>query len=78
MTKFAKLARWIISIQAEPPGIEDMIGSYPEYGKKESLEMEEQEEQEYELNENELHWVDWAEENGYTVQKTAKGIKIVK
>ncbi|HBJ2612299.1 TPA: hypothetical protein LA742_000715 [Clostridium botulinum] len=62
-------------MHSEPPEVEDMIGSYPEYGKKEPLEIEEQE---YELNENELHWVEWAEENGYTVQKTAKGIKIVK
>lgn len=62
-------------MHAEPPSVEDMIGSYPQYDKKEPVEIEEQE---YEPNENELHWIDWAEKNGYTVQRTSNGIKIVK
>lgn len=65
-------------MHSEPPEVEDMIGPYPEYGKKESKESLEIEEQKYELSQNELHWVEWAEKNGHTVQKTSKGIKIVK
>lgn len=74
MTKFAKLARWIMATRGVEPEIEDMIGPYPVYGKKQEIE----EPKEYEPNKNELYWIQWAQNNGYTVQRTDTGLKIIK
>ncbi|MDP4143179.1 MAG: hypothetical protein Q8936_01675 [Bacillota bacterium] len=80
LTKFAKLARWIACNSEDGPSIEDMIGPYPTYGDKsdKNEQIDEDVTEDNEINESELHWIEWAQKNGYAVQKTSKGIKVVR
>jgi hypothetical protein len=60
------------------PSIEAFIGEYPTYREKNINKDETPIEDNQDANESEQEWIEWAKKNGFSVVKTATGIKIRK